>query len=350
MWHPEPGWQPLTSGTGTSTVGVWLAGDRVVKRLGAPLPGDPAELSDPRHVAWWRRPADVAVSRHRRRHPGAAEPGRARGRGGRRRRDGLAAAGAGTPDRRAVRGAVPRPSSPGSTYPIGRGWPATSCGTGCAWSSGAAAGRRWPGPRWRTSPTTSGGAARRTSRRWTRCRRCSSTGTRRPANFHAHDEAGVIALDWATLGTGPVGADLGYWSLERAGGVRAAGRRLPGRPARRPGDAGAGAARGPGHRRLHRAVPGRVGAGPRRRRIRCPGRQVQAPQRGAVPAVAAAAVPADRGAALRGVGFTRYLVKQRLPHEVSRGKRKERVVSDPRMSYAGARRAGGRARPGGRTG
>ena len=62
MWHPEPGWQPLTSGSGTSTVGVWLAGDRVVKRLGAPLPGDPAELSDPRHVAWWRRPADVAVS------------------------------------------------------------------------------------------------------------------------------------------------------------------------------------------------------------------------------------------------------------------------------------------------
>ena len=60
MWHPEPGWQPLTAGTGSSTVGVWRAGDRVVKRLGAPLPGDPEMLSNPRHVAYWRRPAEVA--------------------------------------------------------------------------------------------------------------------------------------------------------------------------------------------------------------------------------------------------------------------------------------------------
>ncbi|HET7432546.1 MAG TPA: phosphotransferase [Nocardioides sp.] len=63
MWEPEPDWHPLPGGTGTSTVGVWRTalGDQpvVVKRLGAPVPGDPPELSDPRHFAYWRREADV---------------------------------------------------------------------------------------------------------------------------------------------------------------------------------------------------------------------------------------------------------------------------------------------------
>jgi aminoglycoside phosphotransferase (APT) family kinase protein len=34
-----------------------------------------------------------------------------------------------------------------------------------------------------------------------------------PGNLIAHDVDRVIAIDWATLGTGPVGADLGYYSL-----------------------------------------------------------------------------------------------------------------------------------------
>ncbi|MDQ3484511.1 MAG: phosphotransferase, partial [Actinomycetota bacterium] len=63
MWEPEPGWHALPGGTGTSTVGVWRAamGGRpvVVKRLGAPGAHDPAALSDPQHVAYWRREADV---------------------------------------------------------------------------------------------------------------------------------------------------------------------------------------------------------------------------------------------------------------------------------------------------
>lgn len=63
MWEPDPGWLALPSGTGPSTVGVWRAayGDQavVVKRLAAPEPGDPPELSDPRHLAYWRREADV---------------------------------------------------------------------------------------------------------------------------------------------------------------------------------------------------------------------------------------------------------------------------------------------------
>lgn len=66
MWQPEPGWHPLPGGTGTSTVGVWrtVIDDRpvVVKRLAAPGVHDPAELSDPRHFAYWRRSADVLTS------------------------------------------------------------------------------------------------------------------------------------------------------------------------------------------------------------------------------------------------------------------------------------------------
>lgn len=63
MWQPEPGWHALPGGTGTSTVGVWrtsLSGSpMVVKRLARPTEGDPRELSDPRHFAFWRREADV---------------------------------------------------------------------------------------------------------------------------------------------------------------------------------------------------------------------------------------------------------------------------------------------------
>ena len=74
MWQPEPGWQPLGSGSSSSTVGVWLAGDRVVKRLAAPLPGDPELYRDPRHVGYWRRPAEVALSRVVEDTPGLRSP------------------------------------------------------------------------------------------------------------------------------------------------------------------------------------------------------------------------------------------------------------------------------------
>ncbi|QBR91076.1 phosphotransferase [Nocardioides euryhalodurans] len=63
MWEPEPDWHPLPGGTGTSTVGVWRAalGDQpvVVKRLARPAPHDPGELSQPAHFAYWRREADT---------------------------------------------------------------------------------------------------------------------------------------------------------------------------------------------------------------------------------------------------------------------------------------------------
>lgn len=66
MWQPEPDWVALPGGSGTSTVGVWRTaiGGRavVIKRLAAPRPGDLPALSDPAHVGYWRREADVVVT------------------------------------------------------------------------------------------------------------------------------------------------------------------------------------------------------------------------------------------------------------------------------------------------
>jgi hypothetical protein len=66
MWEPDPVWLAVTGGTGTSTVGVWRterAGHAlVVKRLGVPGPDDPPEFCEPHHFAYWRRQADVAIS------------------------------------------------------------------------------------------------------------------------------------------------------------------------------------------------------------------------------------------------------------------------------------------------
>jgi hypothetical protein len=62
-WQPDPAWHRLPGGRGSG--GLWLAsdGDRpwVVKRLVAPLPGDPVTLSDPGHLGYWRREADAAL-------------------------------------------------------------------------------------------------------------------------------------------------------------------------------------------------------------------------------------------------------------------------------------------------
>jgi phosphotransferase family enzyme len=212
MWHPEPGWQPLTSGTGTSTVGVWLAGDRVVKRLGAPLPGDPAELSDPRHVAWWRRPADVAVSGLVDATPGLRSP----------------VAIAVEEDDDGVTVWLPQvPERPPSGLFVARSL-AVFAGVDVPdrpWLARHQLRDRlrmverrggWP----TLARTTVADVADHLWRRreahleaLDALPQVLQHGDPTPANFHAHDEAGVIALDWATLGTGPVGADLGYWSL-----------------------------------------------------------------------------------------------------------------------------------------
>lgn len=78
MWQPEPGWLALPGGTGPSTVGVWrtaLDGRAVViKRIAAPTDDDPPELDDPHHFAWWRRGADALESGVVRTTPGLCAP------------------------------------------------------------------------------------------------------------------------------------------------------------------------------------------------------------------------------------------------------------------------------------
>ena len=64
-WQPDPAWLEVPGGAGPSTLGVWRAamGDRavVIKRLIPPdVYGDDA-LTDSRHFAYWRRAADVAT-------------------------------------------------------------------------------------------------------------------------------------------------------------------------------------------------------------------------------------------------------------------------------------------------
>ena len=65
MWQPEAGWRRLP-GAGPDTAGVWEAweGGRrlVVKRLEAPDPTFGAERLDPEHPAYWRREVEVARS------------------------------------------------------------------------------------------------------------------------------------------------------------------------------------------------------------------------------------------------------------------------------------------------
>ncbi len=68
MWQPDPAWQPLAGGSGTSTIGVWRIANRqrsvLVKRL-APPPDwdvDRADALRPGSLAYWRREADVSIA------------------------------------------------------------------------------------------------------------------------------------------------------------------------------------------------------------------------------------------------------------------------------------------------
>ena len=206
MWQPEPGWLPLPGGTGTSTVGVWrtVLGGRpvVVKRLGAPdRRTTRPELSDPRHFAYWRRAADVVTARARRstRRRGCGRPADL-GRGGRRGDHAGPGLGRGRRQQRAVLRARARPvrgRRPGRPPVAGA---ATSCATGWRGSSAAAAGRPWPGPPSRTSPTTSGGAATRLLDELDALPQVPQHGDPAPANLPGRDGDDVLAIDWGTPG------------------------------------------------------------------------------------------------------------------------------------------------------
>ena len=216
MWQPEEGWHPLPAGTGTSTVGVWrtVLGDQpvVVKRLGAPGPHDPAALSDPRHFAYWRRAADVVVSGLVDDTPGLHGPARtyveedeegitltqdwvedtansglfnAHGLG---RFAGAELGGAGWLARDQLRDRLARVERRGGWLTLAR--------TAVA----DVAHHLW---------------ARRTSLldALDALPQVPQHGDPTPANLPGRDGDTAVAVDWGTVGLGPVGADLGYYSL-----------------------------------------------------------------------------------------------------------------------------------------
>jgi hypothetical protein len=216
MWQPEPGWVALRSGTGTSTVGVWrtVLGGRpvVVKRLSSPSEHDPPELSDPRHFAYWRRAADVVVSGLVLQTPGLRAP-----------------------DLTSV-----EEDAEGITMTADWVEDAANSGLFAAHALGRFAGAELGARGWLArdqlrdrirrvehrggwptlARTTVADVADHLWRRRgalldqvDRLPQVAQHGDPVPANLPGRLGDDVLAIDWATLGHGPVGADLGYYLL-----------------------------------------------------------------------------------------------------------------------------------------
>ncbi|GAA3657660.1 hypothetical protein GCM10022237_17160 [Nocardioides ginsengisoli] len=215
MWQPEPDWVAVPGATGTSTVGVWRTalGGRpvVVKRLGAPGPGDPAVLSDRGHIGYWRREADVLLTGLTGRTPG-------------------------------LRSAPASVEEDDEGVTIVRDWveDAASSGLFLALALGRFAGAEIGHPTFLASDLLRDRLARvarnggwttlaRTTvadvaeHLWTRRESMLAVLERLPQvpqhgdpthrNLPGREDDEVLAIDWGTLGHGPVGGDLGYLSL-----------------------------------------------------------------------------------------------------------------------------------------
>lgn len=217
MWQPDPGWQPLPGGMGTSTTGVWLTEvdgwPLVVKRISAPLPGDPGELSDPHHFAWWRRPVEVAASRVVEQTPGLRAPAVQR------------------IEEDAEGVTLWHPHVPGETltgpfvaHALGR-FAGADLGTRPWLAQNQLADRLARTAHrggWHTlARTTVADVAEVLWQR--RDRHLGALAALPQVPQHGDPVAGnlpgrrgddVVAVDWSTLGTGPVGGDLGYWALQ----------------------------------------------------------------------------------------------------------------------------------------
>lgn len=206
-WQPSPDWQPLTSGTGQATGGVWLTPDgEVVKRL---LPG----VEDPRHHAYWERQALVAESR----------------------------VVAGTPGLRAPVCLGVERDSAGITLRMAYTPAAEWTGEGLAEALGRFAGSPVAEPDWgaRDVPrdrlrtverrggwdalTRAGLSSPAIEELWVRREaalavldglpRVPTHGDAHPVNLLGRDGEHVVAIDWEQFGLGPAGFDLGYLAL-----------------------------------------------------------------------------------------------------------------------------------------
>ncbi|HET8604251.1 MAG TPA: phosphotransferase [Marmoricola sp.] len=212
-WQPDPAWQRLPGGR--SSGGLWRAesGGRlwVVKRLSAPLPGDPATVRDPGHLGYWRREGDVAL------HADLDGPG-------------LVAAATGRVEEDAEgitvwAEAVPVQQLPGPFVARALGRFAACTLPDAPWLCRHLLADRialteahdgWP-TLGRTTVSDVADAL------WRRRRSLLASfealphgpahGDAVPANFLARRDAEAVAVDWSCLGTAPLGADLGYFAL-----------------------------------------------------------------------------------------------------------------------------------------
>lgn len=214
-WQPEPGWQRLP-GSGPATVGLWSAThqgrDVVVKRLQAPDRHDPAGVLAPSDVNYWRRAADVALSGLVAEAPGLREAPVVRV----------------DEDEEGITLVHERvePCDPPGL------WLAACLGRFAAVDLGEHAWLARDQLRsrlrlverrggWRTLARTpvSDIADHLWSRRAVWLDRCDALpqvaqhGDPSAANIPGRHGEGAVAIDWAHLGRGPVGADLGYLSL-----------------------------------------------------------------------------------------------------------------------------------------
>lgn len=215
MWQPQPGWHALPGGGGPSTLGAWRAvvGEQavVVKRLAAPQPGDPGELSDPRHFAYWRREAEVVVGGLVETTPGlrSSGPGAAD-----EDDEGITLIQPWVEDAANNGLAIARCLGRFATAEIEAPWLA----------HGQLRDRMSRVERngaWRTLARTT--LADVADRLWSRRNglldrldalpQVAQHGDATPANLRGRDGEDLLAIDWGSLGTGPVGADVGYFAL-----------------------------------------------------------------------------------------------------------------------------------------
>lgn len=214
MWQPDPEWTRIPGGRGTLTVGVWRAEQDgtayAVKRVRVPGPDEPAGLLDPAHPGYWRREAEVAMADLR--------------------FDGLVPTRTLRIDEDAEGHVIwselvePRPVT-GLFAAAALGRFAATTVPEVPWLSRTLLRTRlriaeerggWP----TLARTTVADLAdtlwqRRTSLldRYDALPQALSHGDAVPANLIAPAGEDVVALDWASLGTAPAGADLGYFSL-----------------------------------------------------------------------------------------------------------------------------------------
>ncbi len=215
MWEPDSSWRRLPGAGGPASSGLWLAEDGgrtwVVKRLETP-DGSNADLLDPAHAGYWRREAEVA------RHPEVvAGPG-------------LLAAEFGAVEEdddglTVWTAEVTADPPPGLFVARALGRFAAAPYDARPWSS-----RRLLADRlemaerrggWPTLARTT--LADVTDRLWQRrdhwLSRCADGpqgrvhGDAVPRNFVAARGEDVVTVDWQCFGSGPVGADVGYFAL-----------------------------------------------------------------------------------------------------------------------------------------